>query len=175
MDMRLRPIELDTPQWTQPIPRVSSTYYHGILSSPPAWGEPYAIAWASDGSSFPADAISPVVHLGRELAIDEPAPVDPIGPSAMQVRWSGCSETPLLLTLQAAEFDLGRGDVVEVLCRVEDDGEFTIPAEAMHLMDPTWRAELSLTRTIQRTHAIEGGILFAEAKTVDAIELGAPQ
>jgi len=122
--------------------------------------------------NFAGGAISSVVHLGRELAIDEPMPADTIGPSAMGVRWSGCGETPLLLVLRAAGIDLDRGDVVDVLCRVEDDGEFTIPAEATRLIDPAWRAELSLARTIQRTHAIEGSTLFAQARTVVAIELG---
>lgn len=171
----LRPIEVDTPEWTETIPRVSDTYHHAVFSSPPAWGEPYGISWAPDGMGFTGAAISRVVHLGRELAIEEPAPADAIGSSAIRVRWSGCSETPVLLTLTAAELDLDSGDVVEVLCRVEDDGEFTIPAIAVHLIDPTWRAELSLERAEQRAHAIDDGTLFAQARTVDAIELGAPR
>jgi hypothetical protein len=76
-----------------------------------------------------------------------------------------------LLVVRAGEIDLSRGDVLEVLCRVTDDGAFTIPAAAMEVVRRGWFGELTLERISAREHDVDGGVLFAEVRSRIVYEL----
>lgn len=165
----LGPVTLTTPGWQEELPRSSAGYYAELMSCP-AWNTEYGVAWSGDGVTVDGDTVSPALHVGRELELEAPASGSELSPGELDVAWPGCGEQPLLLVLLAAQIDLTRGDVVEIVCHVEDDGAFTIPQDAMQHVSAGWFGELSLERTTQREHEIEER-LFVEARTVVVNEL----
>jgi hypothetical protein len=170
----LGPVRLTTLDWTIEIPRRDSGYgtYHGDLGATWVWDSLYEIAWEGDGAVVASESIPNALYVGRELELTKPEAGTTLSSSPLEVAWDGCSDEPLYLVLRAAEIDLLRGDVLEVLCRVEDDGEFTIPAELMAHVQPGWFGELALQRVTQRQHPIDGGVLLVEERTRIVHELG---
>lgn len=152
-------VMLHTPLWSAELSSDEcGNGYCGVVEEEPAWNEAYGIAWSGG-------AMDRLLAPGRELAIDTPPSGSALRPTALKVAWSGCGDEPLLLVVRAAELDLARGDVLEVLCRVTDDGAFTIPAAAMQIVPHGWFGELTLERISAREHEVEGGVLFAEARS----------
>lgn len=136
-----------------------------IGEAKPSWLQAYDLAWSGDGGAHDAGAIGAMLVLGSELALDEPSNGSELSTDSLRVTWPGCGDEPLWLVLRAAELDVTRGDVLEVACRVTDDGEFTIPSGAMRLVPRGWFGELVLERISSREHVVDGGVLFAEART----------
>jgi hypothetical protein len=159
-------VVMTTTRWSDEIPNHGATLgYYGSLEVEPAWGSLYGIRWSGNPVGTSVHEITDAVALGRELELHEPAPGIKIPTGPLDFVWSGCGDEPLMLSLHAAELDLARGDVVEILCRVADDGSFTIPAEAINEVPAGWIVEVSLQRSAAREHVVGDVALFANART----------
>jgi len=109
------------------LPSVGNGFYTLYLTDAgfdAAYGQVYS--FRAEPGDFPGFQYESGIEFPEALAISEPAVAHGvIPPGDVTFRWTGGGDE-LWLRLVG---DDGAGQAIDVLCRVEDDGEFTVPAD----------------------------------------------
>lgn len=134
------PLTLTGPSGAVTVPYASGEYYRELSPASVPLGGSYAVS--SPGADFPALSGDLDVPSGRTLT-QPGSGFRAAGP--LQVRWTGGDPGELTLRLEAGDLDGARG---LVWCRVDNDGEHTVPAA---LIDPLPSGRVSLH--LEQVHA----------------------
>lgn len=132
----------------------------------PQWLQPHGMT-ASGGES-PALDLSAAVTLPEELvltgALSEGGAEHVLDRNAITITWQpGSSEFPVYAYLWTA---IKGTDRLTLLCRMEDDGDFTVPPEFACQFPATESAHLGVTRVDQRlVSSTDGRTVLVDAET----------
>jgi len=119
-------VELD-PQHSGSVISYSSDLSGAGLDPP--WGDP--VLFEAEGDDVPGFSLDPPGSFPEPIEVTQPdlSYEAPLVRDDVRFRWSGSSGQPLTLGVGASN---GAGTVSWSLwCRVEDDGDFTVPGELM--------------------------------------------
>jgi hypothetical protein len=135
--------------------------YGAELDRTPRFGERYGIR--VEGGDFGAAFDSDALELPQTLSLAAFEAAAPVPRAALSLQWTGTGGSPLRIRLMhsAKLSDLGGG--LDIICLVEDDGEFTIPAAVMQAV-PDGFVDAYVTRANRALHEDGGHNVLLDAK-----------